>query len=228
MDDRLAAPLLLLACSALLLGVVAALLRRPSGGWRAPAVFALFLAAIALERLVLPGLVLRQAGHVARRAFGVRLWSHQPADVLHLFAAWQPATEGGPAAWFAAAALGAGLGLLAWAAWTLARAGRAGVLATTGPYARLRHPQHVAYMLMALGLLVFWPGWLAMATFPLLVALLWGYGRDEDAMLAQHWGDTWRRWAARTAMKGNAHLKNDAMDERAWDSAVRAKRIGEP
>lgn len=60
-------------------------------------------------------------------------------------------------------------------AWpVLYRAQRGGTLATTGPYARVRHPQYVAFVLILFGFPLQWPTLLTVLMFPVLV---WMYGR---------------------------------------------------
>lgn len=198
MSDTAVLVLLTVALAALCAGLLAALLRRPAGDWRAPAAFGIFLGALVLERLVLPTLLIRRAGHAAQHVLGWRVWSREHVDALHVLGGWLPSTQRGPAAWVAAFAVALGLWLLVVAAIALARAQRSGALATTGPYAWMRHPQHAGYALVAFGLLVFWPGWLALAVFPALAAMLWMLAREEDAALARRWGAEWSRWAART------------------------------
>jgi hypothetical protein len=47
-------------------------------------------------------------------------------------------------------------------------------LATTGPYAYVRHPQYDAFILVMLGFLIQWPTILTLIMFPILV---WNYKR---------------------------------------------------
>ena len=51
------------------------------------------------------------------------------------------------------------------------RAQRERRLATAGPYARIRHPQYVGFILIMLGFLVQWPTLVALAMFPVLVTM---------------------------------------------------------
>ncbi|NIV48243.1 MAG: isoprenylcysteine carboxylmethyltransferase family protein, partial [Gammaproteobacteria bacterium] len=46
---------------------------------------------------------------------------------------------------------------------------RAGRLACTGPYARIRHPQYVGFVLIMVGFLVQWPTLVTLTMFPILV-----------------------------------------------------------
>ena len=59
---------------------------------------------------------------------------------------------------------------------------QAGRLATTGPYARVRHPQYVGFILIMFGFLLQWPTLLTLAMFPVLV---WMYVRLARARNAK-------------------------------------------
>ena len=88
---------------------------------------------------------------------------------------------------------------------TRGRTLRAPRLATTGPYARLRHPLYAGNALACAGLLVAsqagWP------LFPALFAVLFAgqyalFIRREERFLAAEFGDAWRRYAARVPALG--------------------------
>ena len=56
------------------------------------------------------------------------------------------------------------------AAWSkLYAAQTAKTLATTGPYAYVRHPQYVGFVLIMLGFLLQWPTLITLVMFPILV-----------------------------------------------------------
>ena len=84
-------------------------------------------------------------------------------------------------------------------AWNvLYHAQRRHTLATAGPYARIRHPQYVAFVLILLGFLFQWPTLLTLIMFPILLVM---YGRlavtEEREMRAQ-FGDAFEKYAKRT------------------------------
>ena len=70
----------------------------------------------------------------------------------------------------------AGLYLLATAWGVLYKAQQSHTLATTGPYAYVRHPQYDGFILVMLGFLVQCPTILTLIMFPILV---WMYRRLE-------------------------------------------------
>jgi protein-S-isoprenylcysteine O-methyltransferase Ste14 len=85
------------------------------------------------------------------------------------------------------------------AAWkVLYVAQRAGRLATTGPYARVRHPQYVGFILIMLGFLVQWPTLLTLAMFPVLVGMYVRLARAEGREVRRRFRAEWAAYAAHT------------------------------
>ena len=75
---------------------------------------------------------------------------------------------------------------------------RAHRLATAGPYARIRHPQYVGFVLVMLGFLVQWPTLVTLVMFPILVTMYVLLARREEREEEATFGDDYRRYAART------------------------------
>ena len=72
------------------------------------------------------------------------------------------------------------------------------MLATAGPYARIRHPQYVAFVLILLGFLLQWPTLLTLLMFPILLVM---YGRlavTEEAEMQSQFGEVFKRYAQGT------------------------------
>ena len=75
---------------------------------------------------------------------------------------------------------------------------REGELATTGPYAYLRHPQYAAFVLILLGFLLQWPTLLTLLMFPILAAMyVWVARREESEAWAQ-FGEAYAEHSAQT------------------------------
>ena len=71
-------------------------------------------------------------------------------------------------------------------------------LATSGLYARIRHPQYVGFVMILLGFLLQWPTLLTLGMFPILVYMYYRLAiREEQDMLAQ-FGDAYRKYKAQT------------------------------
>jgi protein-S-isoprenylcysteine O-methyltransferase Ste14 len=87
--------------------------------------------------------------------------------------------------------------LLLSAAWpVLYRAQRDGTLATGGPYARIRHPQYVGFILIMLGFLLQWPTLPTLVLFPILVTMYVRLARREEREATSLFEETYTRYAA--------------------------------
>jgi len=75
---------------------------------------------------------------------------------------------------------------------------RTHTLATTGPYARIRHPQYAAFVLILFGFLLQWPTLLTLAMFPVLTYMYLRLARREEREVEDEFGDNYRRYAAAT------------------------------
>lgn len=75
---------------------------------------------------------------------------------------------------------------------------RTGTLATTGPYAHLRHPQYTGFVLIMVGFLLRWPTIPTLAMFRVLVLAYRRLAAAEDRAMEREFGDRWSRYASRT------------------------------
>lgn len=99
----------------------------------------------------------------------------------------------------------AGVALFAWShqalglAWSVRiRVREDAGLVTSGPYARVRHPMYTAILLWAAGLLLTSANLAAAGPWLALTALAASRVADEEAALAEAFGDAYRAYARRT------------------------------
>ena len=71
-------------------------------------------------------------------------------------------------------------------------------LAVSGPYARIRHPQYVAFVLILLGFLLQWPTLLTLLMFPVLLVMYARLAVTEEAEMRNQFGAQYETWAAHT------------------------------
>jgi len=89
--------------------------------------------------------------------------------------------------------------LLLSAAWrVLYKAQREHRLATIGPYAHVRHPQYVGFVVIMLGFLLQWPTLPTLLMFPVLVWMYTALARREEADARSEFGAAYDRYAEET------------------------------
>lgn len=70
-------------------------------------------------------------------------------------------------------------------------------LATTGPYAYVRHPQYVGFIAILVGFLLQWPTLLTLAMFPVLVWMYVRLAKTEEQETIARFGDAYTKYARR-------------------------------
>ena len=171
---------------------------RTARDWRSFGAFSAFLVAYFVEMYGFPLTIYLLSGWLGSRFPGVDWFAHDSGHLLEMLFGWQGNPHFGPFHLLSAAFIGGGFWLLA-AAWrVLYAAQRAGRLATTGPYARLRHPQYAGFVLIMFGFLLQWPTLLTLAMFPVLVLMYARLARREEREVAAAFGAEYAAYAART------------------------------
>jgi protein-S-isoprenylcysteine O-methyltransferase Ste14 len=166
--------------------------------WRSFGAFSAFIVALFVEMYGFPLTIYLLSGWLSARAPGVDLFSHDSGHLWHtLFG-----TRGDPhfdALHLASYALIATGFWLIGAAWpVLYRAQRERRLATTGPYARLRHPQYAGFILIMTGFLFQWPTLVTLAMFPVLVFMYVRLAHREEAQAKAEFGSAYAAYAHET------------------------------
>lgn len=162
--------------------------------WRSFGAFSAFLVALFTEMYGFPLTIYLLSGWLSSRFPGVDFMSHDAGHLLEVMFGWKSNPHLGPFHLLSAIFIGGGFWLLASAWKVLYEAQRAHRLATTGAYARIRHPQYIGFVLIMTGFLLQWPTLVTLAMYPVLVVMYALLGkREEKEMLAQ-FGDEYRRY----------------------------------
>lgn len=170
---------------------------RTQRDWRSFSAFSAFVVALFTEMYGFPLTIYLLSGWLQSRYPGVDWLAHDSGHLLEMLFGWKANPHFGPFHLLSFGFIGGGFWLLA-AAWkVLYAAQRAGRLATTGPYARIRHPQYAAFVLIMFGFLVQWPTILTLAMFPALTYMYVRLARREEREVGREFGETYRRYAAR-------------------------------
>lgn len=171
---------------------------RTARDWRSFGAFAAFVVALFTEMYGFPLTIYLLSGWLARRYPDLDLLSH---DAGHLWSTLF-GLKGDPhfdlLHVLSSVVIAAGFILLGSAWSVLYKAQREGSLARTGIYARLRHPQYAAFILVMFGFLLQWPTLLTLIMFPVLVAMYVRLAQREEQDALRQFGDEYRRYMATT------------------------------
>ena len=164
--------------------------------WRSFGAFSAFLVALFTEMYGFPLTLYLFSGWLGSRYPGIDLLAHDSGHLWSTLLGWQGDPHFSPLHLLSYLFIGGGFALLS-AAWNvLYQAQREGQLATTGPYAYLRHPQYAAFTLILLGFLLQWPTLLTLLMFPVLVVMYVRLARREEREALVEFGEAYASYAA--------------------------------
>lgn len=166
--------------------------------WRSFSAFAAFIVALFSEMYGFPLTIYLLSGWLGSHYPGVNFMSHDAGHLLEVLFGWRANPHFGPFHILSNLFILGGFILLS-AAWkVLYQAQRKHGLATTGPYAKVRHPQYDAFVLIMFGFLLQWPTILTLLMFPVLVWMYVRLARTEERDAEAEFGERWRDYAAHT------------------------------
>ena len=169
-----------------------------SRDWRSFGAFSAFLVALFTEMYGFPLTIYLLSGWLGSKYPGIDFMSHDAGHLLETLFGWRANPHFGPFHVLSFILIGGGFMLLANAWQVLYEAQRDGKLTVTGPYARIRHPQYVGFVLIMLGFLAQWLTLITLIMFPVLVYMYLRLARTEEREAEAQFGDQYRRYAART------------------------------
>src|SRR5882757_1620376 len=165
--------------------------------WRALGAFSGFAVALFTEMYGFPLTIYLLAGPLGNW-FPNLGFSHAQGHLWNDLIGWRADPHLSPFHLASYVVITGGFVLIA-AAWRMLwEAHATGRLATTGPYARVRHPQYVGFMAIMVGFLLMWPTIPTLIMFPVLVVVYHRLARGEEREVRQRFGLAWDTYAQQT------------------------------
>jgi protein-S-isoprenylcysteine O-methyltransferase Ste14 len=162
--------------------------------WRSFGAFSAFLVALFTEMYGFPLTIYLLSGWLQSRYPEIDWFSHDAGHLLEMLFGWRASPHFGPFHLLSFLLIGGGFVLISTAWRVLYAAQRQRALATTGPYAYVRHPQYVGFVLVLFGFLLQWPTLLTLAMFPVLVFMYVRLARKEEREALAEFGDRYRAY----------------------------------
>ena len=163
--------------------------------WRSFSAFSAFIVALFAEMYGFPLTIYLLSGWLSGRYPGLDLYGHDSGHLLHTLFGMKGDPHFDIFHVLSSIFIFGGFILLA-ASWRiLYKAQQNHPLATTGPYAHVRHPQYSGFILIMLGFLLQWPTLPTLAMFPILVLMYARLARREERDILAEFGDAYARYA---------------------------------
>ena len=166
--------------------------------WRTFGAFAAFVVALFTEMYGFPLTIYLLSGWLTSRFPEINWFSHESSHLLQTLLGWRGDAHFSPLHILSNILIFGGLILLAVSWKVLYRAQRNFEIAHTGPYARIRHPQYTAFIVIMVGFLVQWPTLPTLLMFPVLVWLYKRLARREEKEALEIFGEKYARYAEKT------------------------------
>jgi len=166
--------------------------------WRTLGLYSAFIVALFTEMYGFPLTIYFLSGWLTERFPEINWLSHDAGHLLEMMFGWRANPHFGPFHLLSMFFILGGFWLLAKAWPVLYRAVQRNELATNGPYAHIRHPQYVAFVLVMFGFLLQWPTLITLFMFPVLLLIYARLARVEERETEARFGEEYARYRART------------------------------
>jgi protein-S-isoprenylcysteine O-methyltransferase Ste14 len=162
--------------------------------WRSFSAFSAFIVALFVEMYGFPLTIYLISGWALKRYPNLDLFSHDTGHLWNTLLGWNINPHFDPLHIFSNILIFGGFILLS-AAWkVLYEAQKTHTLAVTGPYAYVRHPQYLGFILIMLGFLFQWPTLVTLVMFPVLVTMYVKLARREETEVLEEFGVEYQRY----------------------------------
>jgi protein-S-isoprenylcysteine O-methyltransferase Ste14 len=184
--------------SALFIAFAASFFRpRTARDWRVMGAYSAFIVALFAEMYGFPLTLYLLSGWLGT-AFPLLLPTHAGGHLLNDLIGWTGDPHVSPFHIASYVLMIAGFLVLSRAWPVLWKAQRQGELATTGLYARVRHPQYAGFLLVMIAFLVQWPTLVTLVMFPVLAFAYRRLAVTEEREMRVRFGTRYDNYAAMT------------------------------
>ena len=166
--------------------------------WRSLGAFSAFILALFTEMYGFPLSIYFLSGWLAQKYPGVDFLAHDSGHLWHTLFRMSGNPHFDVLHFVSNVFIVLGFFLLASAWNVLHKAQQSGTLARTGWYAKCRHPQYLAFILIMLGFLLQWPTIPTLVMFPVLVLVYIRLARTEEREALAEFGQEYRDYRSRT------------------------------
>lgn len=165
--------------------------------WRSLGAFSAFIIAMFVEMYGFPLTIYLLSGWLQSQFPQTDIFAHDGGHLWHTVFGFEGDPHSNPIHWIANLLIFVGF-FITYRSWQLLHAAQqAKQLVTTGPYARVRHPQYVGFMLVMVGFLVMWPTLLTLLMFPVLMFVYVRLAKKEEQLILDEFGDAYRDYVKR-------------------------------
>jgi len=166
--------------------------------WRSLGAFSAFVIALFTEMYGFPLTIYLLSGWLTENYPGVDFFAHENGHLLHTFFGFEGNAHWDPLHMLSIALIVFGFYMLSEAWSVLYQSQKSKVLATTDWYARCRHPQYLAFIIIMIGFLFQWPTILTLVMFPILVVVYVRLANKEEQMVISEFGDEYLNYMSKT------------------------------
>ena len=166
--------------------------------WRTFGTFSAFIIALFVEMYGFPLTIYFMSGWLSSHYPQLNLYTHDSGHLLHTLLGLKGDSHFDVLHILSSVFIFGGFILLAKSWKILHQAQINHEVARTGPYARVRHPQYIAFVLIMFGFLIQWPTMITVIMFPILLLTYLRLAKKEELDSMREFGDAYRYYMAET------------------------------